>query len=43
MCTAAVARANTQIAIWSAPNRTPLGAEVIVITSEEWLEDLSPM
>src|SRR6476661_2278925 len=33
MCTAAVARANTQIATWSAPNRVVLWGKVIVVTS----------
>src|SRR5689334_11709277 len=37
MCTAAVAAANTQIAIWSAPKRVALRGRVIVVTSSGWL------
>jgi hypothetical protein len=35
MCIAAVAAANTQIAIWSAPNRVALRGTVIVVTSSD--------
>jgi hypothetical protein len=43
MCTAAVATASTQIAIWSAPNRVALRGEVIVVTLSGALGELSPV